>query len=265
MQSGYGQHFERSAILRWIDDGNHFCPVTGCPLVRSSIVPNKTLQWKIDSWVSENGRGQQQPGGDDSPRPTNDGNGLGREPPQRFHCPLSQLVMTDPVVTGEGISFERAVILEWLEVNENCPVTGNKLLTSGVVANRRLKGEIELWHATNGINHSGETKDAKAVDSQHSKPLDSFARRQLVLTAEAKLAPNRDGNCTSLSSMLRSLPHIYGDSNSENQNGITMTAPPPPSSAMSSSSSQPLFMSNFFRKASLMAAIDDALECSGAT
>ena len=29
MVSRYGNHFEREAILKWINDGNHYCPVSG--------------------------------------------------------------------------------------------------------------------------------------------------------------------------------------------------------------------------------------------
>ena len=29
MVSRYGNHFEREAILKWMNDGNHYCPVSG--------------------------------------------------------------------------------------------------------------------------------------------------------------------------------------------------------------------------------------------
>ena len=36
------------------------------------------------------------------------------EIPNSFYCPISKQVMTDPVITPLGISYERSSIEEWL-------------------------------------------------------------------------------------------------------------------------------------------------------
>ena len=45
--SRYGIHFEKKAILEWLNEGNNFCPVTGNPLRPSNLISDPTLQWKI--------------------------------------------------------------------------------------------------------------------------------------------------------------------------------------------------------------------------
>ena len=56
MLSRYGNHFERVAIMEWLNSGHNFCPVTGNPLRPSSLVSDKTLQWKINYWAKKNGK-----------------------------------------------------------------------------------------------------------------------------------------------------------------------------------------------------------------
>ena len=36
--------------------------------------------------------------------------GLGGDPPDDFHCPITLAVMTDPVIASDGFSYERAAI-----------------------------------------------------------------------------------------------------------------------------------------------------------
>ena len=49
VRSPNGHHFERSVIEAHLEK-NEWCPVTGNPMKNNSLVPNKSLQWSINSW-----------------------------------------------------------------------------------------------------------------------------------------------------------------------------------------------------------------------
>jgi hypothetical protein len=71
--------------------------------------------------------------------------------PKEFICPLTKELMTDPVVSRYGHSFERKAILEWLnEGNNYCPVTGNPLRPSCLVSNKSLEWKIRCWFHDHG-------------------------------------------------------------------------------------------------------------------
>ena len=45
-------------------------------------------------------------------------------PPETFLCPISHVRMVDPVVAGDGHTYERAFIEHWLKHKHVSPVTG---------------------------------------------------------------------------------------------------------------------------------------------
>eukprot|EP00121_Abeoforma_whisleri_P005064 Awhi_evm1s4580 len=47
--------------------------------------------------------------------------------PQSFLCPLTLQIMKDPVMDGEGNSYEREAIEKWLDCKSHSPVTRNPL------------------------------------------------------------------------------------------------------------------------------------------
>ena len=66
-----------------------------------------------------------------------------------FLCPLTGIVMRDPVVLEATlISFERIAILWWLSVNPDiCPVTGRPVAECAVRNDEELRVAIEEWAA----------------------------------------------------------------------------------------------------------------------
>jgi U-box domain len=167
VMSKYGYHFERSAILQHLDSGDNFCPITGNPLRPSNLVSNKTLQWKIKYWAKKNGMDIDigKTTADEESSDCQKSVGFVAVPPARFHCPLSNKVMQDPVMTKEGINFERKAILKWLDSSceELCPVTSEPLSRRGLVSNSKLQWEIEQWQQKYGMENKVEP--ASAVSS----------------------------------------------------------------------------------------------------
>ena len=165
MVSRYGTHFERSAILGWLGEGNNYCPVTGNPLRPSGLISDKTLQWKISYWAKKHGF-------DDDFEPQEDeaetSIGFVAVPQEKFLCSLTREMMDDPVMTRDGLNFERRAILEWLDKNgEICPVTKKPLRRSGLVTNSKLEWEIRQWKLSYG--DASEEMSRLELESKLSK------------------------------------------------------------------------------------------------
>jgi hypothetical protein len=53
--SRYGQNFERSAIVEWLEQGSGECPLTRKPLKMSDLIHNNYLATRIHLWCKANG------------------------------------------------------------------------------------------------------------------------------------------------------------------------------------------------------------------
>lgn len=69
--------------------------------------------------------------------------------PRQFLCPLTNQIMADPVMTVDGLSFERKAIEMWLSKNEVSPITGETLESKATLANIALKRMIEEFVKSN--------------------------------------------------------------------------------------------------------------------
>lgn len=151
MVSRYGHHFDRTAILEWLNNGHNYCPVSGNPLRAGNLVSDKTLQWKIQYWSQKHLHGGEEKDSneEEEDEPTVhmlQGTGTVSFPHKRFHCPLTKKVMEDPLVSKQGHSFERNAILEYLnDMGPTCPVTKEPLYPSGLIPNSKLRWEIGQW------------------------------------------------------------------------------------------------------------------------
>lgn len=77
--------------------------------------------------------------------------------PDHFICPISQDVMTDPVLTPYGVSYERNQITQWINVHHCDPIDRSKSLQiSQLVPNLALKGMIEQWNLQNSQNQGAK-------------------------------------------------------------------------------------------------------------
>ena len=47
--------------------------------------------------------------------------------PDDYICPITPEIMTDPVSTSDGLTYERAAITEWLRTKDTSPKTGTTL------------------------------------------------------------------------------------------------------------------------------------------
>ena len=68
-------------------------------------------------------------------------------PPRPLCCRLApNEVMTDPVVTKYGFTYERSNIMRHIEAYNNDPFSGDPLTVDDLVANHSLRDAIEYYH-----------------------------------------------------------------------------------------------------------------------
>jgi hypothetical protein len=83
-----------------------------------------------------------------TPLPVFDGDDAGLPP--AFMCPITRLVMREPVITREGMTYEREAIENWLAIHKIDPQTRRHLTRHHLTLNRALKNVIKfvLWPPT---------------------------------------------------------------------------------------------------------------------
>ena len=64
--------------------------------------------------------------------------------PQEVVCPITQAIMSDPVMAADGFTYERAAITDWLEHKDTSPITGAALANTTLTPNRAVK-KIAEW------------------------------------------------------------------------------------------------------------------------
>lgn len=69
-----------------------------------------------------------------------------QEPPLEFRCPISGILMQDPVVAASGQTFEELSIRKWLkDGNRKCPETDQLLSHTVLIPNHSIKKMIVNW------------------------------------------------------------------------------------------------------------------------
>jgi len=66
-------------------------------------------------------------------------------PPAAYLCPIRKELMSDPVCTADGHTFEREAITTWLRTHSTSPLTGLRLAHTGLTDNHSLRGLILEW------------------------------------------------------------------------------------------------------------------------
>ena len=70
--------------------------------------------------------------------------------PDDFICPITAEIMTDPVSTLDGFTYERAAITEWLRTKDISPKTGATLESKALIPNHLVRGMIRAFNETAG-------------------------------------------------------------------------------------------------------------------
>ncbi|KAG6402331.1 hypothetical protein SASPL_139209 [Salvia splendens] len=85
-----------------------------------------------------------------------------QEPPQEFRCPISGILMNEPVVAASGQTYDELSIRKWLkEGNTKCPTTHQLLPHTALIPNHTIKNMITSWRNTTG---KGDARPTRADD-----------------------------------------------------------------------------------------------------
>ena len=57
-------------------------------------------------------------------------------------CPITSELMTDPVFTMDGQTYERSAIEAWLKTHDTAPATGRRLLSKKLIDNVGARGMV---------------------------------------------------------------------------------------------------------------------------
>ena len=66
--------------------------------------------------------------------------------PDEYLCPITTEIMTDPVTTLDGFTYERAAITEWLRTKDTSPKTGATLESKALIPNYNLRSIIRAFN-----------------------------------------------------------------------------------------------------------------------
>lgn len=70
-----------------------------------------------------------------------------------YICPLSHMMMNDPIITPYGISFDRSAIEAHLSTSSTCPLTNKPLSKSDLIPNYALKSSITEYLKRKAMKH----------------------------------------------------------------------------------------------------------------
>ena len=65
--------------------------------------------------------------------------------PETLICPITTLVMVDPVVAADGFTYEREAIERWLENHNSSPTTNAALAHTGLTSNQTVRSLVRSF------------------------------------------------------------------------------------------------------------------------
>ena len=65
--------------------------------------------------------------------------------PDEFLCPITLLLMNDPVIGSDGQTYERSAIMQWLRTNRQSPLTRQPMTIESLKPNYALKSAIARY------------------------------------------------------------------------------------------------------------------------
>ncbi|CAH8343717.1 unnamed protein product [Eruca vesicaria subsp. sativa] len=84
--------------------------------------------------------------------------------PDEFRCPLSNVLMRDPVIIASGQTYDKLYIQRWLSSgNRTCPKTQVVLPHAALIPNVLIHDMISKWCKTVGLETKNQYESKKAV------------------------------------------------------------------------------------------------------
>ena len=105
-------------------------------------------------------------------------------------CPITKQLMTDPVFTMDGQTYERSAIEAWLKTNDTSPVTGKRLPSKKLVDNVRARGMVRTAAEAQVVTAQAAAAQAEEEAEEEEKAVKEEGDRVLSSTVlRAKSMP----------------------------------------------------------------------------
>ncbi|GMH32573.1 hypothetical protein BSKO_00407 [Bryopsis sp. KO-2023] len=100
------------------------------------------------------------------------------QPPVEYLCPISKMIMSDPVVLVEtGQTYDRHYIEQWFRMgNRTCPITKLAVRDLQLTPNYALKSLASTWVEVHGGD--GQESEPDGVEQQQFGQMNTFLRAQ---------------------------------------------------------------------------------------
>lgn len=160
--------------------------------------------------------------------------------PESFLCPITSEIMSDPVSTSDGFSYEREAIAEWLAAgNSISPLTGAVLTRAELTPNHALRQAIQQHideHPDDARDlYRSSASNRSAVASQWAVPASSAAAFPSVDLSATEVIPSTAVDATASGSAATvsdavpvGLPIQPSSSHHGQQPVVQPVQPPPP-------------------------------------
>ena len=103
--------------------------------------------------------------------------------PVEFLCPISNEIMSTPMMTRDGINFERTAVMQQIRCgNTTCPVTKKSLELSNIVRNIMLEEKIARWRWGNMLPEppAAENDYFGIIESPTKKSKKAFSFQRII-------------------------------------------------------------------------------------
>ena len=124
-------------------------------------------------------------------------NGRFADVPVDFICPITNTIMTQPLMTRDGHRFERKAIIARIQEVGTCPLTGRALSPRGLIPDKALEQRIEFWCQNNNID-DGRRQTSSAshsgLDFACFSATDASTYRERCCTQIDVASANRSNN-----------------------------------------------------------------------
>jgi U-box domain len=84
---------------------------------------------------------------------------LGIEVPAEFICPISGEIMSSPMMTLEGVNFDRNSFVQRMRRGDaTCPITNKTIKLANIAPNKNLEEKIAHWRWINMLPETPATR-----------------------------------------------------------------------------------------------------------
>ena len=128
-----------------------------------------------------------------------------------FYCPLTNVIMFDPVIAEDGLTYERSAIERYLEVHNTSPCvrasTGEGFLPIGKQVKSNLERKAALDRIVRDYNHDDEPEiiswDGQGLQQYLPEP------RSVALASPTSLEPLPAASPRAVADMTRDLTKMF--------------------------------------------------------